>query len=122
MGGGKITIKDGVMSGPVLGGTVEGIIDYAKGNMDVKGAFVPAYMVNNLLNKIPLVGQLLGGENEGLFSINYRAYGPITAPQITYNPLSAVAPGFLRKLFDAGGPTDTTPPKTPPKAVPLTQP
>jgi hypothetical protein len=122
IGGGKITIKDGVMSGPVLGGTVEGMIDYAKGTMDVKGAFVPAYIVNNLLNKIPLVGQLLGGENEGLFSINYRAYGPIAAPQITYNPLSAVAPGFLRRLFEAGGPTDTTPPKIPPKAITPTQP
>ncbi len=122
IGSGKITINDGVMSGPVLGGTVEGTIDYGKGMVDVKGAVVPAYLVNNLLNKIPLVGQLLGGENEGLFSINYRAYGPLASPQITYNPLSAVAPGFLRKLFEAGGPVETTPPKLPPKAVIPTQP
>ena len=122
IGSGKITIKDGVMSGPVLGGTVEGTIDYAKSNVDVKGAIVPAYLVNNLLNKIPLVGQLLGGENEGLFSINYRAYGPIASPEVTYNPLSAVAPGFLRKLFEAGGPTEETPSKLPPKAVVPNQP
>ena len=118
IGSGKIEVSDGVMSGPVLGGTVEGTIDYAKGNVDVKGTVVPAYLVNNFLNKIPLLGQLLGGENEGLFSINYRAYGPIAAPQITYNPLSVVAPGFLRKLFEAGGPTDNAPPsKLPPTAV-----
>jgi hypothetical protein len=74
------------------------------------------------LNKIPLVGQLLGGENEGLFSINYHAYGPIAAPEVTYNPLSAVAPGFLRKLFEAGGPTQEAPVKLPPKAVVPNQP
>ncbi len=118
IGSGKIEVSDGVMSGPVLGGTVEGTIDYAKGNVDVKGTLVPAYLVNNFLNKIPLLGQLLGGENEGLFSINYRAYGPIASPQVTYNPLSVVAPGFLRKLFEAGGPTEIVPPsKLPPKEL-----
>jgi len=123
IGGGKIVIKDGVMSGPVLGGTFEGTVDTSKSVVDVKGAIVPAYLVNNLLNKLPLVGQLLGGENEGLFSINYHAFGPFASPQITYNPLSAVAPGFLRKLFEAGGgPTDQAPPKLPPNKVAPTQP
>jgi hypothetical protein len=118
IGAGKIEISDGVMSGPVLGGTVEGTIDYAKSSIDVKGTIIPAYLVNNFLNKIPLLGQLLGGENEGLFSINYRAFGPIASPQVTYNPLSAVAPGFLRKLFEAGGPIEDTPPsKLPPKVI-----
>ena len=118
IGAGKIEISDGIMSGPVLGGTVEGTIDYAKANIDVKGTIIPAYLVNNFLNKIPLLGQLLGGENEGLFSINYRAYGPIAAPQVTYNPLSVVAPGFLRKLFEAGGPIEeTAPTKLPPKII-----
>jgi len=123
IGSGKIEISDGVMSGPVLGGTVEGTIDYAKSSIDVKGTIIPAYLLNNFLNKIPLLGQLLGGENEGLFSINYRAYGPIAAPQMTYNPLSVVAPGFLRKLFEASGPAENTPPsKIPPKLIDQTKP
>jgi AsmA-like C-terminal region/Protein of unknown function len=118
IGGGKIAIKDGVVSGPVIGGTVEGVIDYGKGGIDVKGAIVPAYLVNNLFNKLPLIGNLLGGENEGVFSINYRATGALTSPEVSYNPLSAVAPGFLRKLFEAGAPSEETPPaKMPPKDV-----
>jgi hypothetical protein len=118
IGGGKITIKDGVVSGPVIGGTVEGVVDYGKGGIDVKGAIVPAYLVNNLLNKLPLIGNLLGGENEGVFSINYRATGPLASPDISYNPLSAVAPGFLRKLFEVGAPSEEPPSaKMPPKDV-----
>ena len=53
---------------------------------------------------MPLFGPLLGGSrNEGLFAVNFRIFGQATAPSLTVNPLSAVAPGFLRKLFGAGG-------------------
>lgn len=100
LGSGRIVIKDGVISGPVIGASIEGTIDYAKSGIDLRGAIVPAYLVNNLFNKLPLIGQLLGGENEGIFSINYRAVGPLSSPSISYNPLSVVAPGFLRKLFE----------------------
>ena len=47
----------------------------------------------------PLLG---GGRNEGLFAVNFRVAGQATAPTLTVNPLSAIAPGFLRKLFGAG--------------------
>ena len=43
-----------------------------------------------------------GGANEGLFGLNFRISGPATAPVLTINPLSALAPGFLRKIFGAG--------------------
>jgi hypothetical protein len=56
---------------------------------------------------VPILGKLLlGGEGQGLFAANYRAVGPIDDPKISVNPLSALAPGFLRNLFlfDAGNP------------------
>jgi hypothetical protein len=50
-----------------------------------------------------VVGIFLGGgSNEGLFGVNFRISGPATAPMLTINPLSALAPGFLRKIFGAG--------------------
>ena len=115
MGSGRMAIKDGVISGPVIGASIEGNVDYGKGKLDLKGAIVPAYLFNNLFNKLPIIGKLLGGENEGIFSINYHATGPITSPTLTYNPLSAVAPGFLRKLFDTGSQDPIKPPATVPK-------
>jgi hypothetical protein len=118
LGSGRIVIKDGVISGPVIGASIEGTIDYAKSGIDLRGAIVPAYLVNNLFNKLPIIGQLLGGENEGIFSINYRAVGPLSSPSISYNPLSVVAPGFLRKLFEDRTPSEGM---KPPSNVPKVQ-
>jgi hypothetical protein len=65
---------------------------------------------------VPLFGPLLGGgQYEGLFAVNFRVAGQASAPTLTVNPLSAVAPGFLRKLFGVGGvpQTGAIPPTTP---------
>jgi hypothetical protein len=62
---------------------------------------VPAYALNNIFSKIPLIGGLLsGGQYGGLFAINFKVSGRINAPVLTVNPLSAIAPGFLRKIFE----------------------
>jgi hypothetical protein len=99
--GGRLTLRDGVMNGPNIGLTVEGVIDNDRDTMALNGTFVPAYTVNNFFAKIPVVGMLLGGGwNEGLFAINYRVTGRPGNPQISVNPLT-VAPGFLRKIFGA---------------------
>ena len=63
---------------------------------------MPAYSVNTILTKIPLVGLLLGGgQNEGVFGITYRVQGPLSRPEVSVNPLSAIAPGILRKIVGA---------------------
>lgn len=100
--GGRLELREGMMSGADIGLTVEGVIDETRNTMNLNGTFVPAFAINNFFSKIPLVGMLLtGGWNEGLIAVNYRLGGSPAAPQLTINPLSAVAPGFLRKLFGA---------------------
>lgn len=107
---GRMTLKDATLSGPQVGGTVEGTLDFQKDRADLSGTFVPAYGLNNAFNQIPLVGQLLGGKDEGLFAINFRVTGALSAPTVTVNPLSAVAPGFLRKFFGVWGSDDKAAP------------
>ena len=103
---GMLDIKDAVIYNPNMGLTAEGRINFARSEIDVSGTFVPAYSVNSMLNKIPLVGVLLGGgQNEGVFGISYRVRGAINAPQVSINPLSAIAPGILRKIIGAVDPT-----------------
>ena len=49
-----------------------------------------------------MVGTLLGGgTHEGIFGVNYRIVGPASGPTLNVNPLSAMTPGFLRKVFGA---------------------
>ena len=112
---GRVSLKNATMWGPVLGGTLEGTIDYPKDAVDLRGTFVPAYLVNNFFNKIPVLGELLGGANEGIFAVTFSVSGPVAAPTVSFNPLSAVAPGFLRRIFDSVGPIDAP---VPPAEIP----
>ncbi len=111
---GRMTLKDATLSGPQVGGTVEGTLDFNKDRADLSGTFVPAYGINNAFNHIPIVGQLLGGKDEGLFAINFRVTGALSSPTVSVNPLSAVAPGFLRKFFGVWGSGDDAAQETKP--------
>ena len=96
---GKMAIRDGIVRGPLVGATVEGNIDYVRDDVHLRGTFVPFYGINNMFGQIPIVGLFLGaGNKEGLLGINYEAVGPPGAPRITVNPVSAIAPGLLRKF------------------------
>lgn len=101
---GRLDFKDGAIFGSQVGFTLGGFIDYSRDRMDISGTFVPAYGLNNVFAQVPVFGPLLGGNQyEGLFAVNFRVAGQVSAPALTVNPLSAVAPGFLRKLFGVGG-------------------
>lgn len=100
---GRIDFRDAVISGSQIGFTLDGWIDHARDRTDISGTFVPAYGLNNVFAQVPLFGPLLGGgRDEGLFAVNFRISGAASAPTLTVNPLSAIAPGIFRKLFGAG--------------------
>jgi hypothetical protein len=96
---GRLEIRDGVVEGNI-GATIDGQIDYVGDEVHLRGSFVPLYQLNNMLGQIPIVGLFLGGGNEGLLGVTYEVVGPPNAPRLNVNPLSAVAPGLLRKLFE----------------------
>jgi AsmA-like C-terminal region/Protein of unknown function len=99
---GKLAIQDAVIYNPNVGLTAQGGIDFQHNQVDLSGSFVPAYSVNTILTKIPLVGLLLsGGENGGVFGINYRVHGSMSDPTLSVNPLSAIAPGIFHRILSA---------------------
>jgi hypothetical protein len=106
---GEFVLDDGVATtqlmriyGAALGLTAKGEIDFDHDAIDLNGVVVPAYSINDFLNKIPLLGTLLtGGEGEGLFAVAYSVKGGVDDPDVRVNPLTAFAPGFLRNLFTA---------------------
>ena len=69
----------------------------------MSGTFVPMYGLNNMFGQIPIVGLFLGGgSNEGLIGVTYEVVGTPGAPVLRVNPISAMAPGVLRKIFEFG--------------------
>jgi AsmA-like C-terminal region/Protein of unknown function len=107
---GRLSLRDGVVRGPVLGGTIDGLIDYSRDEVHLRGTLVPLYGANNLLGQLPVVGLFLGGEKEGLLGVTYEVVGKPGAPILHVNPLSALAPGLLRKVFEFPATSPYAPP------------
>ena len=86
--------------GEAIGVTANGVVDLHRDRLDLQGTIVPADALNSLLGNVPVIGSLLlGGEGQGLFAANYRVTGPTGDPKVSVNPLSALAPGFLRRFL-----------------------
>ena len=97
-----IVLGDSLLKGRAIGLTFSGDIHRTSSNANIDGTIIPAYRTNTLIGKVPVLGDLLtGGEDEGIFGITFSVRGAIDDPTISANPLSALAPGILRKLFDA---------------------
>jgi hypothetical protein len=112
---GQLTIREGVVKGPLIGATIEGSIDYPGNQVRMSGTFVPMYGLNNMFGQIPIVGLFLGGgSNEGLIGVTYEVVGTPGQPVLRVNPISAMAPGVLRKIFEFGTGKQNNPIEFPP--------
>jgi len=97
---GKMGIRQGLVTGPTVGATIDGVMDYAANEVDMHGTFVPLYGLNSVFGQLPVVGFILGGQEGLIGSMTYQVYGPPGAPVLRVNPASMVAPGFLRKFLE----------------------
>lgn len=117
----RLDVSDMVIWGQQVGFTLQGNVDYGRDRVDIGGTFVPGYAFNNAFAQIPIVGAILGGGSQygGLFAVNFRIAGPASAPTMTINPLSAIAPGILRRFVDPlGGAPERQPIQPPGSAAP----
>jgi hypothetical protein len=112
---GQLTIREGVVKGPTIGATIEGSIDYPGNQVRMSGTFVPMYGLNNMFGQVPILGLFLGGgSNEGLIGVTYEVVGSPGQPVLRVNPISAMAPGVLRKIFEFGTGKQNNPVDFPP--------
>jgi hypothetical protein len=112
---GQLTIREGVVKGPTIGATIEGSIDYPGNQVRMSGTFVPMYGLNNMFGQVPILGLFLGGgSNEGLIGVTYEVVGSPGQPVLRVNPISAMAPGVLRKIFEFGTGKQNNPADFPP--------
>lgn len=98
---GRLTVASGILRGPIFGSSFEGVLYDPQGRIAITGSFMPAYTVNRLFGAIPLVGSILGNGNEGgLIGITYQLAGNVASPTLTVNPISLIAPGIFRQIFE----------------------
>ncbi|MBT4890750.1 MAG: hypothetical protein HON65_14475, partial [Rhodospirillales bacterium] len=101
-GGGVLELREAKATGSSLGFTAAGKLYTHADAIDVTGTMVPVYAMNSLLGKIPLLGNIFTGGEEGggIFAADYYMSGSIDDPEISVNPLSMLTPGFLRNIFN----------------------
>lgn len=98
---GTVELKNGVLRGPLIGSTFQGTLYDDAGNMDMTGTFMPAYGLNRIFGELPLVGVILGnGRDRGLIGVTFRLVGDADKPTLQINPLSVIAPGIFRSIFE----------------------
>ncbi|MHA1524600.1 MAG: hypothetical protein ACTSY1_09370, partial [Alphaproteobacteria bacterium] len=96
-----VEIKNALLAGPSVGASIRGRINTANKAVSINGTYVPAYGLNAAFSTIPLVGPILTGRvGEGVLGMTFGVTGSMAKPKISINPLSAVAPGFLRLFFE----------------------
>lgn len=106
--------KEGNTSGSALGLTFDGTVNLATEMLDLRGTVVPVSPVNKAISSLPLIGTILSGGSDAVFAATYTVTGPLSDPKTSVNPLSVLAPGFLRKLFfqESESPEEAPPDRT----------
>ncbi len=96
-----LKLSNGVLRGPLIGTTFQGTLYDQDNNMDMTGTFMPAYGINRIFGELPVIGALLGnGRDRGLIGVTYRLRGDAGHPNLEINPLSVIAPGIFRSIFE----------------------
>lgn len=98
---GALSLENGVVRGEQIGATFQGMVRDAAGRIEMTGTFMPAYGLNRLFGELPIIGAILGnGRDRGLLGITFKLTGAFDKPQLTVNPLSIIAPGVFRQIFE----------------------
>lgn len=91
-------LSDSVAYGTTLGLTFRGRIGLS--SLDLSGSVIPAYAINSLPGRLPVIGGLFkDGVGGGLVGVKYEVKGTPSHPQVQFNPLTSIAPGILGTLF-----------------------
>ncbi len=122
----RLAFADGSMRGPSLGLTASGAYDIRRDNLDIDGVVAPSPVLNlSMLGQVPVIGDLLvSRRGEGVFGMTYSINGRAGEPRVGVNPVSALTPGILRRIFEpapqrdpAGAHSLDAPPEDAPEAA-----
>ncbi len=85
-----------------LGLIMDGNIDRKEKIIDMKGEISPMHLVNAIIQKLPILGPIIvGGEGEGMFSIDFSMTGSSDNPEVESNPLTIIKPRIIERAIEA---------------------
>lgn len=100
VGYGQFVMSDSQLRGPMLGASIRGKVDYKMRRVNLGGTYVPLQGLNSALCEIPLFGAIITGPKcEGITGMTFAIQGSMDRPEVIVNPLSMLAPGIFRDIF-----------------------
>ena len=96
------TIEEILALGPSVSLQMDGYIEKKTGLVSLSGTIVPAKMLNNLISKIPVVGDILVGEKagEGIFGVSFKMKGKPGEMKTLVNPVKTLTPRFITRALE----------------------
>lgn len=95
--GGLFYTDNFVLQGPVMDITATGSIQFGEDALNMQVGMYPFDTVDWVLNKIPLIGERIGGGNK-LVAAYFQVKGPVSDPSIMPKPITSVAE-FVKKTL-----------------------
>lgn len=112
-------LNDFKLYGSSIGILVNGYANLKDSLIKLSGTLIPAYAINNVIGKVPIVGQLLG---DGVFATSFSVDGKLDNPDTKVYPLSTIAPGILSDFMRGLGALPAEKVKQPRSAPPSPSP
>ncbi len=98
-----MTIDEIFMIGPSISVLIDGYVEKKSGLISLRGTLVPAKTLNNIVSKIPVVGDILIGKKvgEGVFGLSFKIKGLPDDLKTTVNPVKSLTPRFITRAVEA---------------------
>ena len=96
------TIEEVLALGSSVSVLMNGYIEKKSGLTSLSGTLVPARMLNSLISKIPVVGNILvgGKAGEGVFGVSFKMKGLPGKVKTTVNPIKTLTPRFISRALE----------------------
>jgi len=99
----NVTIIEEILAlGPSVSLHMKGYIEKKTGLISFNGTLVPAKMLNSLVSKIPVVGNILVGKKvgDGVFGVSFKIKGLPGKVKTAVNPVKTITPRFITRALE----------------------
>ena len=97
----RLKIVDSLLKGSELGIQFDSVIGMNDDYFLLNGSIIPAYTINTLITKFPIVGDIVtaGSPEDGLVGANFRVEKIDGDYEIFYNPISVFVPNIIKNFL-----------------------
>lgn len=97
----RLKIVDSLLKGSELGIQFDSVIGLDDDYFLMNGSIIPAYTLNTLITKFPIVGEIItaGSPEDGLIGANFTVEKIDGEYEVFYNPISVFVPNIIKNFL-----------------------